>query len=308
MPAALLRQARGDARARSRPSAIARQPQIDLFAGARRPSGAGARRPQRRGESALERRGRRARPRYAHAPRGARRALPPEGLAPRHLMTYCVGVKLDAGLVFLSDSRTNAGLDQISTFRKMMVYERPGDRFMVMLSAGNLSISQQVREILQIEELDDGDGPPITIWNATSMFDAARVLGARGAPRLRPGRRVAEEVGPRLQRLDDLRRPDRRRGDAPVPGLLGRQLHRGDARDLLLPDRRVEVRQARARPHDAAVDAARRSRQVRAGVDGLDAEVEPVGRPAARPGGLRGEPLRDRRRSSASTTATRTSR
>ena len=94
-------------------------------------------------------------------------------------MTYCVAVKLDAGLVFLSDSRTNAGLDQIGTFRKMMIYERPGDRFMVMLSAGNLSISQQVREILQIEELHDGaDRPPITIWNATSMFDAARVLGS----------------------------------------------------------------------------------------------------------------------------------
>ena len=93
-------------------------------------------------------------------------------------MTYCVGIKLDAGLVFLSDSRTNAGLDQISTFRKMMVYERPGDRFMVMLSAGNLSISQQVREILQIEELENPHGPPITIWNATSMFDAARVLGS----------------------------------------------------------------------------------------------------------------------------------
>ena len=94
-------------------------------------------------------------------------------------MTYCVGVKLDAGLVFLSDSRTNAGLDQISTFRKMMIYEKPGDRFMVMLSAGNLSISQQVREILQVEELPSpGGGPPLTIWNATSMFDAARVLGA----------------------------------------------------------------------------------------------------------------------------------
>ena len=94
-------------------------------------------------------------------------------------MTYCVGVKLDAGLVFLSDSRTNAGLDQISTFRKMMIYEKPGDRFMVMLSAGNLSISQSVREILQVEELQSaGGGPPLTIWNATSMFDAARVLGA----------------------------------------------------------------------------------------------------------------------------------
>ena len=94
-------------------------------------------------------------------------------------MTYCVAVKLDAGLVFLSDSRTNAGLDQIGTFRKMMIYERPGDRFMVMLSAGNLSISQQVREILQTEGIDaKGNAPPLTIWNANSMFDAARVLGA----------------------------------------------------------------------------------------------------------------------------------
>ncbi len=92
-------------------------------------------------------------------------------------MTYCVGIKLDAGLVFLSDSRTNAGLDQISTYRKMMVYEKPGDRFMVMLSAGNLSISQSVREILQVEKLENGDDTPITIWNAKSMFDAVRVLG-----------------------------------------------------------------------------------------------------------------------------------
>ena len=93
-------------------------------------------------------------------------------------MTYCVGVRLNAGMVFLSDSRTNAGLDQISTYRKMIVYEKPGDRFMVLLSAGNLSISQSVREILQVEKLDNGDQPPITIWNATSMFDAARVLGS----------------------------------------------------------------------------------------------------------------------------------
>jgi len=106
-------------------------------------------------------------------------------------MTYCVGIKLDAGLVFMSDSRTNAGLDQISTFRKMMVYERPGDRFMVMLSAGNLSISQSVREILQVEKLPNGDEPPITIWNAKSMFDATRVLGSAV-------RRVYEQDGASL--------------------------------------------------------------------------------------------------------------
>ncbi|MCM3562200.1 MAG: proteasome-type protease [Hydrogenophaga sp.] len=94
-------------------------------------------------------------------------------------MTYCVAVKLKAGMVFLSDSRTNAGLDQISTFRKMIVYEKPGDRFMCLLSAGNLSVTQSVREILQIEQLDDHEGgEPINIWNARSMFDAARVLGS----------------------------------------------------------------------------------------------------------------------------------
>ena len=107
-------------------------------------------------------------------------------------MTYCVGIKLDAGLVFLSDSRTNAGLDQISTFRKMMVYEKPGDRFMVLLSAGNLSISQSVREILQVEKLDNGDRPPLTIWNAPSMFDAVRVLGSAV-------RRVYSQDGPSLK-------------------------------------------------------------------------------------------------------------
>jgi putative proteasome-type protease len=94
-------------------------------------------------------------------------------------MTYCCAIKINAGLVFLSDSRTNSGLDHISTFRKMIVYEKAGDRFMVLLSAGNLSISQSIREILQVEQLPDPDGgEPITIWNARSMFDAARVLGA----------------------------------------------------------------------------------------------------------------------------------
>jgi putative proteasome-type protease len=108
-------------------------------------------------------------------------------------MTYCVGIRLNAGLVFLSDSRTNAGLDAISTFRKMIVYERPGDRFMTLLSAGNLSISQSVRELLQVERIPGGEGEePITIWNAKSMFDAARVLGSTV-------RRVYAQDGPSLK-------------------------------------------------------------------------------------------------------------
>ena len=92
-------------------------------------------------------------------------------------MTYCVAMRLNAGLVFLSDSRTNAGLDQISTFRKMTVYEQPGDRSMVMLSAGNLAITQSVRQLLRTETIDGPEGP-VSIWNCKSMFDAARIVGA----------------------------------------------------------------------------------------------------------------------------------
>lgn len=107
-------------------------------------------------------------------------------------MTYCVGIRLNAGLVFLSDSRTNAGVDQISTCRKMMIYERPGDRFIVLMSAGNLSISQSVREILQVERLEREGQEPLTLWNASSMFDVARVLGSAV-------RRVYAQDGPALR-------------------------------------------------------------------------------------------------------------
>src|SRR5678816_3636094 len=64
-------------------------------------------------------------------------------------MTYCVGVQVDEGLVFLSDSRTNAGVDDISTFRKMMFFETAGERAIVLLSAGNLATSQSVTGLLR---------------------------------------------------------------------------------------------------------------------------------------------------------------
>lgn len=95
-------------------------------------------------------------------------------------------------MVFASDSRTNAGFDQVSTFRKMIVYERPGDRFMTLLSAGNLSISQSVRELLQSERMPVDGADPATIWNTKSMFDAARILG-------HTMRRVDAQDGPVLR-------------------------------------------------------------------------------------------------------------
>jgi putative proteasome-type protease len=82
-------------------------------------------------------------------------------------------MRLDAGLVFLSDSRTNAGVDQVGTFRKMSVFEIPGDRMMVLMTAGNLSISQSIRQLVAEHRTEDGS----SIWNAPSMYDAARILG-----------------------------------------------------------------------------------------------------------------------------------
>lgn len=88
-------------------------------------------------------------------------------------MTYCIGMRLNEGLVFLSDSRTNAGVDQVGTFRKMSVFENPGDRMLVLMTAGNLSISQAIRQI--VSEHVDADGR--SIWNVPSMYDAARIVG-----------------------------------------------------------------------------------------------------------------------------------
>jgi putative proteasome-type protease len=88
-------------------------------------------------------------------------------------MTYCVAIRLDAGLVFLSDSRTNAGVDQISTFRKMTVMEKAGERLIVLMSAGNLAITQAVRQVL-LEREPEVD---VDIWQATSLLDAARLVG-----------------------------------------------------------------------------------------------------------------------------------
>lgn len=89
-------------------------------------------------------------------------------------MTYCVGVLLEQGMIFASDSRTNAGLDNIAKFSKMSVFERPGDRVIVMLSSGNLAGTQAVIGLLnQRCAIDSGTA---SLWNAETMYDAARLV------------------------------------------------------------------------------------------------------------------------------------
>ncbi|MBU3031892.1 proteasome-type protease [Paracoccus marinaquae] len=93
-------------------------------------------------------------------------------------MTYCVGLKLDAGLVLLSDSRTNAGLDNISTYRKMFFFEEPGERVIVVTTAGSLSVTQTTMARLQ-EAIDDPDSDETTsIMQAGSMLQVATIIGA----------------------------------------------------------------------------------------------------------------------------------
>ncbi|MDX2307935.1 MAG: proteasome-type protease [Hyphomicrobium sp.] len=102
-------------------------------------------------------------------------------------MTYAVAMRLDRGLVFAADTRTNAGVDHISKFRKLHVWRKPGDRVLVLLTAGNLGVTQSVVSLLneQLASVDepvhDAEGnevPRETLFTVTSMYRAARHVGS----------------------------------------------------------------------------------------------------------------------------------
>src|ERR1700754_3667460 len=92
-------------------------------------------------------------------------------------MTYCCGILVKDGLVMVGDTRTNAGLDNVSTFRKLHVFAQPGERIMAIASAGNLAISQSVISTLTegVENADTGEAE--TLMNAPTMFKAAQRIG-----------------------------------------------------------------------------------------------------------------------------------
>ena len=89
-------------------------------------------------------------------------------------MTYCIGVMLDKGMVFASDSRTHAGVDNFAKFCKMTVFERRGDRVIVLLSSGNLAGTQAVISVLR-QRCAAGDAAP-NLWTARTMFDVATLV------------------------------------------------------------------------------------------------------------------------------------
>lgn len=91
-------------------------------------------------------------------------------------MTYCVGMQLDAGLIFMSDTRTNAGIDNVSTFRKMHSWETPGERVITLLTAGNLATTQSVISQLEERSKRPQERRP-SILEAPTMFQVANIVG-----------------------------------------------------------------------------------------------------------------------------------
>jgi putative proteasome-type protease len=91
-------------------------------------------------------------------------------------MTYCVGIKFDRGLAFMSDTRTNAGIDSISTFRKMFTWSKKGERVIVLLAAGNLATTQAVVSLLDERSKAPSERMP-SLLETPSMFQTARVVG-----------------------------------------------------------------------------------------------------------------------------------
>ena len=127
-------------------------------------------------------------------------------------MTYCLGILLKQGLVVAADSRTNAGVDYISTFRKLTIFEKPGDRVIVMASAGNLGTSQAVISLVG-ERLGAKRGED-SLFRTKSMFNAARIVG-------RTLREVIKETGDGVAEAG---------GDASATFILGGQIKGRPAR------------------------------------------------------------------------------
>lgn len=106
-------------------------------------------------------------------------------------MTYCVGVMLDKGIIFASDSRTNAGMDNFAKFCKMTVLERSGDRVIILLSSGNLAGTQAVIGLLN--QRCASTAVARNLWNVPTMFDAAMLVAdAMRDTEMRDGRYLGE--------------------------------------------------------------------------------------------------------------------
>ncbi len=134
-------------------------------------------------------------------------------------MTYCVGILVREGLVMIADTRTNAGIDNIATFRKLHLFEKPGEAVMAVATAGNLAVSQSVLTLIT-EGMEDPDTQALqTITDMPSMFKAAQFVG-------RAIREVHRTVGQQLEQAVP--------GSFDVSMLLGGQVKGGRLRLFMI--------------------------------------------------------------------------
>ncbi len=92
-------------------------------------------------------------------------------------MTYCVALKLKDGIAFAADTRTNAGIDNVSCFKKLHCWQKENDRVLILLSAGNLSITQSVVTLIEENIISNSDENKPSLMNVPSMYRAARIIG-----------------------------------------------------------------------------------------------------------------------------------
>lgn len=135
-------------------------------------------------------------------------------------MTYCGGILVREGLVMFADTRTNAGFDDISTYRKLHIYETPGERVLAIATSGNLSVTQMALSILAEGLVNPDTGESETLDSAPSMFRAAQLVGLAV-------RKVKQDLAPGLEA---------EHVEAGVSLLLGGQIRGGPMRLFMIYD------------------------------------------------------------------------
>src|SRR4051812_20677955 len=143
------------------------------------------------------------------------RDSPPAAVWEGEWMTYCLGVLVRDGLVMVADTRTNAGVDNVATYRKLHIFEHQGERILAVATAGNLASAQSVISLLTEGLEDKGSGIVETIASAPTMFKAAQFVG----------RAIREVRG-----IDNGAAPDQPAGTFDVTMLLGGQIRGGPLR------------------------------------------------------------------------------
>lgn len=113
-------------------------------------------------------------------------------------MTYCVGLRLNKGLVFMSDTRTNAGVDNFSVTRKMFTWDVPGERVITLMTAGNLATTQALISLLDERSKIVSERNP-TILEQPTMFQIARIVGATLKEVIEQSRPEGQEASSRFR-------------------------------------------------------------------------------------------------------------